>query len=73
MVVLPITEQEVECVIRKLKGKFSAGYDEIPEYVVKQCAMYIKGPLTHIYNVSINSGVFPDFFKVARVKPISIL
>jgi hypothetical protein len=32
---LPITEQEVECVIRKLKGKFSAGYDEIPEFVVK--------------------------------------
>jgi hypothetical protein len=52
---LPITEQEVECVIRKLKGKFSAGCDEIPEFVVKQCAMSIKGPLIHIYNMSINS------------------
>jgi hypothetical protein len=36
IVMLPITEQEVECVIRRLKGKFSRGYDEIPEYVVKQ-------------------------------------
>jgi len=27
----PITENEVECVIKNLKGKFSAGYDEIPE------------------------------------------
>jgi hypothetical protein len=70
MVMLPITEQEVECVIRKLKGKFSAGCDEIPEYVVKQCAMFIKGPLTYIYNMSVNSGVFPDLFKVARVKPL---
>jgi hypothetical protein len=34
----PITENEVECVIKNLKGKFSAGYDEIPKYVVKQCA-----------------------------------
>jgi hypothetical protein len=35
---LPITENEVEYVIKKFKGKYSAGYDEIPEYVVKQCA-----------------------------------
>ena len=35
---LPITENEVECVIKKFKAKFSSGYDEIPEYVVKQCA-----------------------------------
>ena len=29
---------EVECVTKKFKGKFPAGYDEITEYVVKQCA-----------------------------------
>ena len=70
MVMFPITEQEVECEIRKLKGKSSAGHDEIPEHVVKQCAMFIKGPLTHIYNMSLNSGVFPESFKVARIKPL---
>jgi hypothetical protein len=52
---LPITEQAVECVIWKLKGKFSAGCDEIPEFVVKQCAMSIKGLLTHAYNMALNS------------------
>jgi hypothetical protein len=51
IVIMPITEQEVESVIRKLKGNFSAGYDEIPEYVVKQCEMAIKVSLTHIYNM----------------------
>jgi hypothetical protein len=30
----------------------------------------VKGPLTHIYNMSINSGTFPKLFKVARVKPL---
>ena len=68
--ILPITEHKVECVIKKLKGKFSAGYDEILEYVVKQCAEFIKGPLTHIYNMSLNSGTFPEMFKVARAKPL---
>ena len=37
---------------------------------MKQCAVSIKGPLTHIYNMSISSGTFPELFKVARVKPL---
>ena len=64
------TENEVECVITKFKGKFSAGYGEIPEYVVKQCAKFVKVSLAHIYNISINSGTFPEKFKVARLKPL---
>jgi len=30
----------------------------------------IKGPLAHIYNLSLNSGVFPDIWKTAKVKPL---
>jgi hypothetical protein len=30
--VLPITENETVLVIKKFKGKFSAGYGEIPQY-----------------------------------------
>jgi hypothetical protein len=29
--VVPVTKNEVECVIKNLKAKFSAGYDEIAE------------------------------------------
>jgi hypothetical protein len=29
--VVPITKKEVKCVIKNLKAKFSAGYDEIAE------------------------------------------
>jgi hypothetical protein len=53
-----------------LKGKHTAGYDDIPESLVKQCIQLIKGPLTHIYNVSLNSGVFPNEWKTAKVKPL---
>ena len=28
----------------------------------------VKGPLAHIYSSSINSGTFPEKFKLARVK-----
>jgi len=43
-----------------LKGKTTAGYDDVPENLVKRCIQLIKKPLAHIYNVSFNTGVFPD-------------
>ena len=55
--------------LKKITGKFSAGYDEIPKYVVKECAKFVKGPLAHIYNILINSDTFAEKFKVARVSP----
>jgi hypothetical protein len=67
---VPINENEVESVIKYLKEKLSVGYDEMSEYVVKQCASFIRGPLMHVYNMSIKCGIFPDRFKIARVKPL---
>jgi hypothetical protein len=32
--IFPVTENEVECVTRNLRSKFSAGFDEIPEYLI---------------------------------------
>ena len=37
----PVTGNEVENVINKLKGKSSAGFDEIPEVLVKRSSHYI--------------------------------
>jgi hypothetical protein len=53
-----------------LKGKPTAGYDDVPDRLVKQCIQLIKRPLAHIYNVSLNSGVFPDEWKMVKVKPL---
>jgi len=58
--IYPVTEEEMISLIKSLKGKPTAGDDDIPENLVKQCVQLIKGPLAHIYNLSLNSGVFPD-------------
>ena len=58
------------CLTKSLKWKPTAGDDDIPEDLVKQCMQLIKGPLAHIYNFSLNSGVFPDVWKTAKVKPL---
>jgi hypothetical protein len=65
----PVTE-EVVSLAKNLKDKLTAGYDDIPESSVKQCIRLIEGPLTHIYNVSVRSGFFPNKWKAAKVKPL---
>jgi len=37
--------------------------------VVKQCITQLKKPLTNIYNASLESGIFPDQLKIAKVVP----
>jgi hypothetical protein len=66
----PVTEEEVVSLATNLKNKLTAGYDDMPKSVVKQCIRLIEGPLTHIYNVSLTSGVFPDEWKAAKVNPL---
>jgi hypothetical protein len=44
MFVYPVTKNEVKSVTNNLKGNSSAGFDEIPEFLVKQCICYLKKP-----------------------------
>ena len=69
--IFPVTTNEVECITKSLKGKFSSGFEEIPEYLVKQCTKYIKKPLAHTYNASFQTGIIPDRLKIDKVKLFS--
>jgi hypothetical protein len=56
--------------VKDLKGKLTAGFDEITDYVVKQCIQFIKKPLVNIYNAPLELGIFPEQLKIAKVKPL---
>jgi hypothetical protein len=70
MFVAPVTETEVERVIKGLKKNSSPGFDEIATSLVKQFLCHFIKPLVHIYNVSIQTGIFPDMMKKAKIKPL---
>jgi hypothetical protein len=70
MFVAPVAETEVEQVIKGLKNNSSPGFDEIPTSLVKQCLCYFIKPLVHIYNVSLQTSIFPDVMKKAKIKPL---
>ncbi len=66
----PITSSDVINIVSKLKNKTSRGYDNISTKLVKQSIQYIATPLTHIVNLSMNTGIVPSNMKIARVIPI---
>ena len=66
----PVSEEFIYRELRKLNVNKSTGLDNIPAKFLKDGAFFIKEPITHIVNKSILSGVVPDEFKNARVKPL---
>ena len=48
----------------------SLGYDGISFNVVKKCFNELCEPLKYVINLYIETGVFPDKLKIARVSPV---
>ena len=65
----PTTETEIISLILLKDG--SSGYDSISATAVQNTATAFITPLTHIMNLSLSSGIFPQELKIARVIPFS--
>ena len=56
--------------INKLRIGKAAGPDNIPITVVRDVGDLVAKPLAMIFNSSLENGIFPDIWKLARVTPI---
>jgi len=63
-------EQEVINIVLKCKSKLSTDCHDIDMIIVKKVIKYIAKPLTHICNLSFQSGCFPNKMKIAKVIPL---
>lgn len=66
----PVDKQELKNTIIGLKNKKSCGLDEIPMQVIKNSLEYIIDPLVYILNLMLQTGIFPDDLKKAKIKPL---
>ncbi len=57
-------------IIDKLAPKTSCGFDGISTKLVKAIKTAILGPVTLIINQMLNTGIFPDKLKIAKIIPI---
>ena len=62
--------QEVRKILSELRNDCSSGFDQIPVKYIKSATEYIISPLVHIINSCIDSELFPDSWKIARICPV---
>ena len=60
----------VEKALKKMKTSFGFGSDGIASHFIKIAVPIISHSLCRTYSPSIESGIFPDSWKIARIAPI---
>ena len=66
----PCTNSEVKNLIGKLLNKTSHGYDGISNKLLKELSQVVIHPLTYLFNLSLEKGIFPELYKRADVVPL---
>ena len=61
---------ELKDAFSSLKTNKSPAYDGISSNIIKQCFGTLNRLLHYIYNISVQTGVFPEEMKIGRVTPI---
>ena len=61
---------EVERQLRSLKRNKSVGFDSLPSGLIKDARSVIALPLTYLINLSLETGIFPAEWKIAKIIPI---
>ncbi len=65
-----MSEEEIISILGSLRTGTSSGYDNICIWSIKNSINLISKTLTHIVNISLESGIVPDKLKIAKVIPL---
>ena len=65
-----VTSAEMVSVLKKMKVSKSSGLDKISSKLLKAAGNSIIESLTYLFNLVLNTGIFPDDTKFAKVTPI---
>ena len=68
--VLPIDRGEIKKLILALPNKTSSGHDNIRNVLFKKLYVCLLSPLKYIFNLSIQTGIFPHKMKLAEIIPV---
>lgn len=53
-----------------LKNSYSKGHDNLSVNTIKTCSDQLAGPLSMVFNKSIEEGIVPDDLKIAKIIPV---
>ena len=66
----PVSETEVQNVLKSLKNSQATDLYNHSVGMYKENLMYLSAPLTHIINLIIQTGIFPNKLKRAKIIPL---
>ena len=66
----PVHSLEIVQVIDGLVSKKSQDINEISSFLIKQIKSEIAAPLTHVFNLSFENGIFPVNMKTSKTIPV---
>ena len=70
MFLTPCNIYKIKKLISELPNKYSSGYDNINNVLLKSIKDLIAHPLSIIFNMSLHEGFFPEAMKLAEVVPL---
>ena len=70
MFLSPVDDLELIRTVQHCKSKRSTDYSDIIMNLIKKVITKIIKPFSHIYNVSLQTSVFPSKMKIAKVVPL---
>ena len=68
--ITPTNPTEIQYIIKDLNAKKGTGPNSIPSFILRIIAPIISVPISNLCNRSLETGVYPDLLKIARVIPI---
>ena len=66
----PTVPDEIYKLLKVLKLKKSTGHDNVSTYLLKSIDEQVSTPVSILLNKSLETGIFPDSLKLAKVIPI---
>ena len=66
----PTDNLEIKQIIMALKNSYSKGHDNLSVNTIKTCSDQLAGPLSMVFNKSIEEGIVPDDLKIAKIIPV---
>lgn len=70
MFIKSVLEKKVKDIVNNSKSKMSTDHNDLDMKIVKAAIKGFSGPLTHICNLSFQTGQFPYKMKIAKVIPL---
>ena len=65
-----VTLEEVTIAIKSLKGNLTAGHDQVPAFLLKDCSFYLAPAIQKLINSILANSTFPSRWKISKITPV---